>query len=119
VAAVSNDRRTFPRLEVDACLTGDVIDRTHPIIGLRDLAMNGFSVESTRACVVGSRYQFRFATEGGLAVRLRAEAVYCRPTDDNHGTTFVNGFKFVADSPEAVAAIDLLMDSATAPLSFD
>lgn len=113
------DNRSYPRLEVSGCLIGDLVDRTHEIMPLRDLALSGFSVESARVCAVGSRYSFRFATEGGLAVRVKADAVYCRPADDRQGVTFVNGFRFVADSPAAEAAIDLLIESAIAPLSFD
>lgn len=119
VTAVHHDRRSSPRLEIDACLAGDVLGQPQQSLALRDLALSGFSVQTSQACAVGRRYNFRFAIDGGLAVRLAAEAVYCRPGDQSDDTRFVNGFRFVADTPEAEAAIDLLMDSATAPLSFD
>jgi hypothetical protein len=114
------DRRNFPRLEVDtSSFTGELVDSRMQIITLRDLAQSGFSVESRRACVVGTRHMFRFVTDGGLAVRVGAEAVYSRPIESNREAVFVNGFKFIADTPEASAAVDLLVDSATAPLSFE
>jgi hypothetical protein len=113
-----SDRRASPRLQVSAYLVGEVPNRSLRITALRDLAFNGFSVESPMPVTVGSRYEFRFVTDGGLAIRVRAEVVYSRVISGDIEGAFAHGFRFLLDTPQAEAAVDLLVEAATSPISF-
>lgn len=118
-SARHEEHRTSPRVEVEALINGAIAKGNLKII-LRDLGLGGFSVECPLACLIGSRHEFRFVTEGGLAMRVLAEAVYTRPLGPRDGMLYhISGFKFVFGRPGGERAVDLLLDAATAPLTFD
>lgn len=118
-SARHEEQRTSPRVAVEALINGAIAQGNLKII-LRDLGLGGFSVECPFSCTLGSRHEFRFVTDGGLAMRVLAEAVYSRPLGPRDGMQHhIAGFKFVHGTPGAERAVDLLLDAATAPLSFD
>ncbi len=112
------DRRTSPRLEVEALIDGELARGSLRLI-LHDLGFGGFAVECPLAFTIGSLHDFRFVTEGGLAVRMSAEATYTRPVGPRDGLQHhLSGFKYSLKTTEAERAVGILMDAATAPLTF-
>ena len=111
-------RREGPRLEVEAVINGR-LSRGNLRLELVDLGLGGFAVESPIRFSPGSRHGFRFVTAAGLAVRLEADLVYCRPSGPQDGMEhYVAGFKYAAADAREQRAIDLLIEAATSPLTF-
>jgi hypothetical protein len=111
-------RREGPRLEVEAVINGR-LSRGNLRMDLVDLGLGGFAVESPIGFSAGSRHGFRFVTVAGLAVRVQADLVYCRSSGPHDGMEhYVSGFKYVVTDAREQSAIDLLIEAATAPLSF-
>ena len=111
-------RRDSPRLEVEAVLNGS-LTRGSLRLNLMDLGCGGFAVESPIAFSPGTRHDFRFITLSDVAVSVRAEAVYSRPSGQHDGMEhFVAGFKYVIASPDDERSIDILIDTANSPLTF-
>jgi hypothetical protein len=116
--ATGMSRREGPRLEVEAVINGR-LSRGNLRLDLIDLGLGGFAVESPIGFSPGSRHAFRFVTMAGLAVRVQADLVYSRPSGSHDGMDhFISGFKYVVADPNEQAAIDLLIEAATSPLSF-
>ena len=111
-------RREGPRLEAEAVLNGR-LSRGNLQLDLVDLGLGGFAIESPIAFSPGSRHEFRFVTAAGLSVRVQADLVYCRASAAADGMQYyVSGFKYAVTSASEQHAIDLLIEAATAPLSF-
>jgi hypothetical protein len=114
----SAERRASPRLEVEAILNG-VLAEGNLRLTLRDLGFGGFAVESPILFTIRSTHRFRFTTQGGLALALKAEVIYTRPIGPRDGMAHhATGFRFVVTSTEDEQAVTLLIDAAIAPLSF-
>lgn len=112
------ERRTSPRLEVEALVQGVLVEGELRIT-LRDLGFGGFAVECPLMFTIGSRHSFRFTTETGVVVQLHAETIYARPVGPRDGMTYcLSGFRFVPENPETDQAVQILLDAAVAPLSF-
>jgi hypothetical protein len=112
-------RRETPRLEVEAVLNGRLAKGNLRLI-LHDLGFGGFAVESPLAFAIGSIHEFRFFTTDAIVVSLRAEAVYSRSVGLRDGMDhFLSGFKYALGSDEAERAVEVLLDVAMGPLSFD
>jgi hypothetical protein len=76
-------------------------------------------VESPIGFSAGSRHDFRFVTVAGLAVRVQADLVYCRPSGPHDGMEhYVSGFKYAVADDREQRAINILIDAAISPLSF-
>ncbi len=87
---------------------------------VHDLGFGGFAVESPIAFAVGSRHEFRFVGPEDMVVGIRAETVYSRPVGLRDGMDHVlAGFKYVLESEEAERAVEILLDLAMSPISFD
>ena len=87
---------------------------------LHDLGFGGFSVESPLAFTVGSRHDFRFIGPADMVVEISAETVYSRAADPQGGVAHrVSGFKYIVDSDETQRVVDLLIDAALSPISFE
>ena len=111
-------RRESPRLEVEAVLDGRLA-RGNLRLNLIDLGFGGFAVESPIAFAPNTRHTFRFMTTGGVAVTLRADTVYARPTGLHDGMDhYVAGFKYALADPEDARGVDILIDAANSPLTF-
>jgi PilZ domain len=112
-----SERRSSPRLEVEALINGELA-RGNLRLVLHDLGFGGFAVECPIAFTIGSRHDFRFVTEAGLTVRMSAEAMYTRLVGPRDGMQqHLSGFRY-CQTPEAERAALILMDAATAPLTF-
>ena len=113
-----SERRSSPRLEVEAILHGVLVEGNLRLI-LRDLGFGGFAVESPIAFTVASQHEFRFTTETGLVVSTLAEAIYSRPLGPRDGMIhYVTGFRFGQEGAVTDQAIQIIIDAAVAPLSF-
>ena len=111
-------RREGPRLEVEAVIKGR-LSQGNLQLELVDLGLGGFAVESPIAFSPGSRHEFRFVTSAGLSVRLQADLVYCHASAASDGMQhYISGFKYAVASASEQTARDLLIEAATAPLSF-
>jgi hypothetical protein len=112
-------RRVTPRIEVEALLNGRLAEGSRPMI-VRDLGFGGFCLESACAFAVGSCHDFSFAGPGGLALVIRAEAVYSQVVSPSEGTDRVlSGFKYVLGTAEAERVVDVLVAAALSPISFE
>jgi hypothetical protein len=103
---------------VEAVLDGR-LSRGNLRLHLMDLGFGGFAVESPIAFTPGSRHGFRFITTSGMAVPIKADVVYSRPTGPSDGMEHhVAGFKYVIETPDDERSVDLLIDTANSPLTF-
>ena len=110
-------RRESPRLEVEAVLNGRLA-HGHLRLALVDLGFGGFAVESPLAFSAGTQHGFRFTTNTGVTVLVKANAVYCRPSGPQDGLEqYVVGFKYAIASAHDQASIDILIDAANSPLT--
>lgn len=115
----AGERRTSPRLEVEAILHGVLVEGNLRLI-LRDLGFGGFAVESPIAFTIASEHEFRFTTDSGLVVSTMAEAIYSRPAGPRDGMVhYVTGFRFAPEGAVTEQAIQILIDAAVAPLTFN
>ena len=111
-------RREGPRLEVEAILDGR-LSRGNLRLNLMDLGFGGFAVEGPIAFHPGTRHGFRFVTTAGVAIQLKADVVYARPSESSDGMAhYVTGFKYVIACPDDERSVDLLIDAANSPLTF-
>jgi hypothetical protein len=109
-------RRESPRIEVEAVLDGKLA-RGNLRLSLVDLSFGGFSVESVLAFPPSTRHMFRFTTASGVAVNVRADAVYSRPSGMHDGADqFVAGFKYVVASQDDERGVDILLSAASSQL---
>jgi len=113
------DGRAAPRLEVETVLTGCLVRGTLRMT-VHDLGFGGFSVEAPLAFAVGSQHDFRFIGPEGMVVEIRAETVYSRAVGLREGMDHhLTGFKYLVDSDETKHVVDLLIDAALSPISFE
>jgi hypothetical protein len=112
--------RTTPRLEVVGQIHGQALTFNTPLV-VRDLSGGGFSVESAVPFGRGTTHVFRFTTNNGASVVLRANAMHSRPVaGTSFPERFTTGFQFLTPSDERTAkSIDALLDAATSVLQFD
>jgi len=67
-------------------------------IGLRDVSLGGFAVETKRLLPINSVQEFRLAYPDGRAVILRARVAYSRREPGSHGSPIcVTGAEFLED----------------------
>lgn len=93
----ATDRRSTPRLEVLGRLHGRLVSLDVPI-SVANVGLGGFSAESVMPFPLGARHHFRFTTDRGVEVNIRAVVVHRRPGYSADGLTFfVTGFAFVHD----------------------
>ena len=93
----ATDRRSTPRLEVLGRLHGHLVSLDVPIT-LGNVGLGGFSAERVMPFPLGARHQFRFTTDRGVEVNIRAVVVHRRPGYSADGLTFfITGFAFVHD----------------------
>lgn len=113
-------QRTAPRLEVVGQIHGQSLTFNTPLL-VRDLSSGGFSVESAVPFSRGSTHVFRFTTNEGASVVLRAQAMHSRPiSGTSFPERFTTGFQFLnPDDEQAGRSIDTLLDAATSVLQFD
>jgi hypothetical protein len=112
-------RRMAPRLEVEAILNGRLA-KGNLRMSVHDLGFGGFAVESPIAFAVGSRHEFRFVGPDEIAVSIRAETVYSRAVGLRDGMDHVlTGFKYILETEDAERAVEILLDLAMSPISFD
>jgi len=110
-------RREGPRLQVETVLNGRLV-RGNLQLNLVDLGFGGFAIESPIAFTPGSEHSFRFTTNAGVVVTLRADAVYARRSGSHDGMDhYVAGFKYRSGSPADEQTIDILIDAANSPLT--
>lgn len=106
-----------PRIEVMGQLHGQLVPMNLPI-DVRDLSSGGFAIESTVDFPVGAVHRFRFITQNGIEVLVRASARHCRSVESADGSPrFVAGFAFIMDpNGETEAAIEILLRAAASTL---
>ncbi len=111
-------RRRLPRFDVTGSI-GVVVAGGHIAAGLHDIGLGGFAVESDQPFAVRSRYPVRFTSAGGLDARVLAQVVHVRQVTDSDGQLrWLSGFAYVIDDDGAYAAVEAVLDHATACLSF-
>lgn len=110
-------RRRLPRFDVtgsiEVCVAGK------PVTGLHDIGLGGFAVESDQPFTVRHRYAVHFTSPTGLDARLVAQVIHVRQVTDSEGQLrWLSGFAYVIDDDDARAAVEAVLDHATACLSF-
>jgi hypothetical protein len=104
---------------VEAVLNGRLAKGNLRMV-VHDLGFGGFAVESPIAFAVGSRHEFRFVGPEDMVVGIRAETVYSRAVGLRDGMDHVlSGFKYVLETEDAERAVEILLDLAMSPISFD
>jgi len=118
-SGLAASRREAPRLEVEAVINGRLARGNLRLI-LHDLGFGGFAVESPIGFAPGTYHEFRFVTAQGMVVGILAETVYSRDVGMRDGMEHrLSGFKYVLETDEAMRAVEILIDAAMSPLSFD
>jgi hypothetical protein len=111
-------RRRLPRFEVTGSIEV-VVAGGHIAAALHDIGLGGFAVESDHPFAVRSRYPVRFTSPNGLDARVLAQVIHVRQVTDSDGQfRWLSGFAYVIDDDEAYAAVEAVLDHATACLSF-
>ena len=105
------------RIEVMGQLHGQLVPMNVPL-DVRDLSSGGFAVESSVDFPVGAVHRFRFVTQNGIEVLVRANARHCRSIESSDGAPrFLAGFAFIMDpNGETEAAVEILLRAATSAL---
>jgi hypothetical protein len=98
-------------------LHGQLVPMNVPL-DVRDLSNGGFGVESSVDFPVGAVHRFRFITQNGIEVLMRATARHCRPVESADGAPrFLAGFAFIMDpNGETEAAVEILLRAAGSAL---
>jgi hypothetical protein len=106
-----------PRIEVMGQLHGQLVPMNVPL-DVRDLSNGGFAVESSVDFPVGAVHRFRFITQHGIEVLIRATARHCRSVESADGSPrFLAGFAFIMDpNGETEAAVEILLRAAASAL---
>ena len=106
-----------PRIEVMGQLHGQLVPMNVPL-DVRDLSNGGFAVESSVDFPVGAVHRFRFITQNGIEVLIRANARHCRSVESADGSPrFLAGFAFIMDANgETEAAVEILLRAAASAL---
>jgi len=67
-------------------------------IGLRDVSLSGFAIETKKLLPINSVQEFRLAYPDGRSVILRARVAYSRRESGSQGSPiYVTGAEFLAD----------------------
>jgi hypothetical protein len=113
-------RRRDIRIQILGQLYGQVVALDLPL-AVQNLGAGGFAVDSPIPFQTGTMHQFQFTLDDGRTVKLDARAVHCLRVRVAGGSArYLVGLEFVRPSEDsaAAAAIDALLDSALASLTF-
>jgi len=94
----------------------EILDRIHGQVAalnvgvtVRDMSLNGMSIETTFAFPEGAVHEFGFTLGDGTAAVLRGRIVRCREHIAPDGTrSFITGVQFVEEDRPGEAAANLL-----------
>lgn len=94
----------------------EILDRIHGHVAalnvgvtVRDMSLNGMSLETTFAFPEGAVHEFGLTLGDGTAAVLRGRIIRCREHIAADGTrSFVSGVQFVDDDPPGATAGNLL-----------
>ena len=110
LAAVTEERRRAPRVEVLGQLHGSIVALRMSVV-VRDIGPGGFSIETPLPFPKHSAQQFRFSTpDGEKDVLLNGQSVHClRVSPGNDRPRYLTGFSFVLDDDQSRREVEALL----------
>ena len=113
-------RRSDIRLQVLGHLYGHVVPFDVPL-AVQNISAGGFAVDSPIPFYSGTSHRFRFTTNAGRTIMVRAQTAHCLRVRTPEGETrYLAGFEFVCepDNDQAHESVAALLDAAQSALTF-
>lgn len=102
------DRRRAPRVDLLANLQGLLVTLDEGV-QVKQLSAGGMIVETSRPISPRVPHDFRI-TLGSVTLTVHAQVVHSRVLVRNDAVTYVAGVQFLDVAPDAVAAIEAILD---------
>ena len=113
-AAGIPESRKAPRLELMERIHGHLTSLNVKVV-VREISLGGLSVEAPLQFPIGAIHEFRLTLGDGSKVIVRGRVAHARVTKDEQTgkESFLVGFEFVEDQPEASPEIPDLVEKVT------
>jgi hypothetical protein len=108
---MSTDRRRSPRIEILGRLHGHTVAFDVPV-SVREISLGGMTVETSIELGEGAVHEFLLTLGDGSVVQLTGRVLHSRPSAAPAGgpVAHVSGIQFIEDEPEAVEAVENVID---------